>query len=118
MLANHSGNGPLAVSLRHLQIQLLSLLGDVNPSICVWIVVDLCCQLGRELGASLMAHMVKIHLQCRRPGFHPWVERIPWRREWQPTPVFLPGEFHGQRSLAGCGPWGHEESDTTEQLTL
>ena len=40
------------------------------------------------------------------------------RREWLPTPVFLPGESHGQRSLAGYSPWGHKESDTTEQLTL
>ena len=39
--------------------------------------------------------------QCRRHGFHPWVRKIPWRRKCQPTPVFLPGEFHGQRSLAG-----------------
>ena len=38
----------------------------------------------------------------------------PWRRKWQRTPVFLPGEFHGQRSLAGYSPWGHKESDTTE----
>ena len=37
-----------------------------------------------------------------------------WRRKWQPTPVFLPGEFHGQRSLVGYSPWGHKESDTTE----
>ena len=56
-------------------------------------------------------------LECRRPGFHPWVRKIPWRREWQPTPVFLPEEFHGQRSLAVYSPWGHKESDTTEQLT-
>ena len=42
------------------------------------------------------------------------VGKIPWRREWQPTPVFLPGEFHGQRSLAGYSPRGHKESDTTE----
>ena len=42
----------------------------------------------------------------------------PWRREWQPTPVLLPGEFHGLRSLAGYSPWGHKESDTTERLTL
>ena len=42
----------------------------------------------------------------------------PWRRKWQPTPVFLPGEFHGQRSLAGYSPWGCKESDTTVQLTL
>ena len=40
-----------------------------------------------------------------------------WRRKWQPTPVFLPGEFHGQRGLVGCSPWGHRESDTTEWLT-
>ena len=40
---------------------------------------------------------------------------ISWRRKWQPTPVFLPGESHGQRSLAGCSPWGRKESDTTEQ---
>ena len=39
----------------------------------------------------------KICLQCTRPGFDPWVGKIPWKRKWQPTPVFLPGEFHGQR---------------------
>ena len=44
--------------------------------------------------------------------------KIPWRREWQPTPVILPGEFHGQRSLVGYSPWGHKESDMTERLTL
>jgi len=37
-------------------------------------------------------------------GFNPWLEKIPWRREWLPTPVFLPGEFRGQRSLVGCSP--------------
>ena len=45
-------------------------------------------------------------------GFDPWVRKIPWRREWPPTPVFLPGESHGQRSLVG--PWGCKELDTTE----
>ena len=44
----------------------------------------------------------------------PWVRKIPWRREWLPTPVFLPGEFHGQRSLVGYSPWGHKELDTTD----
>jgi len=44
---------------------------------------------------SLVAQMVKICLQSRRPRFNPWVRKIPWRREWQPTPVFLPGDFHG-----------------------
>ena len=58
-------------------------------------------------------------LPCRlRPRFDPRVGKIPCRRAWQPTPVFLPGESHGQRSLAGCSPRGLEGSDTTEQLTL
>ena len=46
--------------------------------------------------------------QCRRHGFYPWVGKIPWRRKWQPTIVFLPGKSHGQRSLAGYSPWGHK----------
>ena len=58
-----------------------------------------------------------ICLRCKRRGFDPCVRKIPWRKEWQPTPVFLPGESHGQRSLAGYSPWDSKESDTTEQLT-
>ena len=50
-----------------------------------------------------------------------WVQSLgwedTWRREWQPTPVFLPGQFHGQRSLEGYSLWGQKESDTTEQLS-
>ena len=48
---------------------------------------------------------------CR---FHTWVRKIPWKRKWQSTPVFLPGESHGQRSLADYSPWDHEEFETTE----
>ena len=55
-------------------------------------------------------------LQCGRPGFNPWVGKIPWRRNWQPTPVLLPRKFQGWRSLVGYSPWGHKELDTTEQL--
>ena len=58
--------------------------------------------------------------QYRRLGrcrFDPWVVKIPWRRKWQPTPVLLPGESHGQRSLAGYSPWGSQESDMTERLS-
>ena len=51
-------------------------------------------------------------------GLIPGLGRIPWRMEWQPTPVFLPGEFHEQRSLAGYSSWGCRDSDMTEQLTL
>ena len=55
--------------------------------------------------------------QCRRHQRHrfdPWVRKIPWRRKWQPTPVFLAEESCEQRSLAGCSPWDCKESDTTE----
>ena len=44
--------------------------------------------------------------QCRRRRSHSWVRKIPWRRKWQPTPVFLPGKSHGQRDLVGYSPWG------------
>ena len=59
--------------------------------------------------------------QCqrhRRQGPDPWVRKSPWRRAWQPTPGFSPGEPHGQRSLGGCSPWGHRESDLTYTHTL
>ena len=52
--------------------------------------------------------------QCRRHKFDPWVGKILWRRKWQPTPVFLSGKFHGQRSLVSYSPWDRKESDTTE----
>jgi len=63
-----------------------------------------------------VAQSVRILLQCRRARFHPQVGKIPWRRKWQPIPVFLPGKSHGQRSLVGYSAWGRKESDTTEQL--
>ena len=55
-------------------------------------------------------------VQCRRPRFDPCIGNIPWRRKWQPTPVFLPGKPHGRRSLTGHSPWGRKESDMTERL--
>ena len=63
--------------------------------------------------SSLVAQMVK-NLPPVQETREPWVRKIPWRREWQSTPVFLPGEFHGQRSLVGYSPWGPKESDMTE----
>ena len=53
----------------------------------------------------------------RSRGFSPWVGKIPWRRKWKPTPTLLPGKCRGQRSLAGYGPWGHKDSDTSERLS-
>ena len=58
--------------------------------------------------------------QCRRHkrcGFDPWVRKIPWRKKRQPTPVFLPGKFHGQRKLVGYNQWSIKESDMTEWLS-
>ena len=55
----------------------------------------------------------RICLQCGRPGFNPWVGKIPWRRERLPIPIFLTEEFPGLYT-----PWGHKESDTTKQLSL
>ena len=67
--------------------------------------------------ASQVALVVKnlpANADVERHRFEPWARRIPWRRAWQPTPVFLPRESHGQRSLAGYSPWGRKESDMTE----
>ena len=72
---------------------------------------------GEVAGLPLWLRWWKIHLQGRRPRFDRWVRKIPWRREWQPTPVFFPGEFQGQRRLVGYCPWGLKESDMTERLT-
>ena len=71
------------------------------------------CLLGFPDGASGK----ELTCQCRRQkrsGFYPWVGKIPWRRAWQPSAVFLPKKSHGQRSLAGYSPWGRKELDTTE----
>ena len=52
----------------------------------------------------------------KRCGFDPWVGKMPWRRKWQPTPVFLPGKFHGHKGLAGYSPWSYKESNMTERV--
>ena len=62
----------------------------------------------------LMLKNLPANARDMRHGFDPWVRKTLWRRAQQPTPVFLPGKSHGQRSLVGCSPWGLEESDTTE----
>ena len=64
-----------------------------------------------------MAQMVKNLSATWETQFNPWVGKIPWRREWQPTPLSLPGKSHGQRSLAGYISWDRKESDMTDHLT-
>ena len=68
------------------------------------------------LGLPSWLRWLRICLQCRRPEFDSWVGKIPLRREWQPTPVFLPGEFNGQKSLEGYSWWGCKELGMTEWL--
>ena len=66
----------------------------------------------------VLSFLHSLTLTSIHDNIYSWVGKIPWRRAWQPTPVFLPGEFHGQRSLAGGSPWGCKQSDTTEQLSV
>ena len=68
-------------------------------------------------GDSLMDQMVKNLPAMLETWVRSLFGKISWRRKWQPTPVFLPGKSHGQKSLAGYSPWGHKESDMTEELT-
>ena len=70
------------------------------------------------LGLPWWLRQQSICLQCRRPGFDPCVGKILWRRQWQLTPVLLPGESHGQRSLISYSPWDRKELDTTERFSL
>ena len=58
------------------------------------------------------------HRRHKRRRFHPWVGKIFWKRKWQPTPVFLPGKLHGQKSLVSYSPWGHSVSDMTQPACL
>ena len=61
-------------------------------------------------------HLETLHFY--QHGFDPGIGKVPQRRKWQPTPVFLPGESQGQRSLAGYSPWGHKESETNVYTRL
>ena len=100
-------------------------------SISKWIKNGICMQLNITLPQKKWWHSAicnnvsclpwwlsskELPCQCRRHGLNSWVRKIPWRRKWQPTPVLLPGKFHGWGSLIGYGPWGRKESDTTERL--
>ena len=81
------------------------------------IYICMCVCVYTHMGSSGSASGKEPACQCRRHkkcGFNPWVDKIPWRRAQQHTPVFLPGQSHGQRSLVGCSPWGCKESDTIE----
>ena len=80
------------------------------PIYLTWILITCWIVLGGTSGKESACQCKRL----RRWSSGSWVRKIPWRRKWQPIPVFLPGESHGQRSLTGYSPWGRKESDTTE----
>src|SRR5574337_858491 len=96
-----SNEQPGLISFRMDWLDLLNLAQFVN-------------QFYQLLRLSWYLRWYRVSLQFRRPGFNPWIRKISWRREWQPVPVFLPGESHGQRSLVSCSSWGCKELDVTE----
>ena len=98
-----------------------------SPSRTAWLLRVQVSRLVRRLASTILrwgfpggASGKEPSCQCRRlkrSQLDLWVGKIPWRRAWQPTPVFLPGESHGHRHLVGYSPGGCKESDTTERLT-
>ena len=84
-----------------------------RPQPCVHLVSRNDFPISRLLGLPWWFSESRICLQWERPGFDPWVGKIPWRRERPPTPVFWPGEFQGLHT-----PWGHKQSDTSERHSL
>ena len=95
--------------------------GNINERmvVCVYVCGQVCVNKSMYglYGASLVAQLVRICLQRRRPQLASWVGNIPRRRGWQPTLIFLLKNPHAQGSLAACSPWGYKESDTAERLS-
>ena len=96
---------------------LVAFFNDNCPKLLTWI--NLLVFFGHLFWAALSRGLSgkESACQCRRcwrQQFDPWIGKIPWRRKWQPTPVFLPEKFHGQRNLVGYIPWICKELDTTE----
>ena len=98
---NQTGDGEKLVLFKH------------NPANTVWYYLWLGLPRGHSNKES--ACLCRRH---RRHGFDHWVRKIPWRRKWWPSPIFLPGKSHGQRNLVGYSPCGRKELDTTERHLL
>ena len=74
--------------------------------------------LGHKAKSETSLAIQWLNLHDFNAGFNPWVGNIPWRRKWQPTPVFLPGESHGRRSLVGYSPWGRKSRTRVSDFTF
>ena len=81
---------------------------------CIGRFISLCLPLSRAPQVVLVVKNLPANAEDIKDASYPWVEKFPWRRAWQPTKVFLPGESHGQRSLGGYSPRGRKELDVTE----
>ena len=99
-----------------------SLHGIFQARILEWVAISLSRRSfptqGLNPGVPWWLRWQRVCLQCRRPGFDPWVKKIPWSRAWLPLPIFLTGKSHRQRSLVGYSPWGYKELDMNDGLTL
>ena len=88
----------------------------------VYVLTHVCASLQHDLKVRQMVPWrfsgKESAYQHRRHRFDSWVGKIPWGRKWQPTPIFLPGQSRGQRSLVDYSPWGHEEYDMTYNKCL
>ena len=96
-----------------------SIMGTRRWNSSLWIIRievlwEICRTPERVSQVALVVKNLPVHSGDLRWGFDPWVGKISWRKNWQSTPVFLPGEPHGQRRLVGYSPWGHKGSDTSE----
>ena len=92
--------------------------GYKNAYTCILMICMYWCLFGGVPGGASGKEPACKCKRLKRCRFDPRIGKIPWRRAWQPTPVFLPAESLGLRSLAGYSPWGHKESDTTEWLSV
>ena len=81
-----------------------------------WVPLSSCFLCVTSARVASLAQMVKHLSAMQQTRVRSWVGKIPWRRKWQPTPVFLPGKSHGRQSLVDYCPWGRKELDTTERL--
>ena len=86
--------------------------GESHEQSQTWLRTHTCCLPGSTSGKESASQGKK----SKRHGFNSWIGKIPWRRKWQPTPIFLPAKSQGEKSLEGYSPKGHKESDLTEQL--
>ena len=102
--------GPFLQSKLFMMIFMMSKVPTITNCPLILIPCFLDCSHERTLRfwASQVAQWWRILLQCKKLGFSLWVGKIPWRKKWQPTPVFLPVKSHGQKSLEGYSPWGRK----------